>query len=59
MYDGCSLCGAPCASLLCFSALAAEWADQGSKRWKKGAAAVIYTVIGGFCTLSVLIYVIL
>ncbi len=42
-----------------FSALAAEWADQGSKRWKKGAAAVIYTVIGGFCTLSVLIYVIL
>ena len=42
-----------------FTALAADWMDQGDKWWKKGAAAAIYTIIGGFCALSVLFYVIL
>lgn len=42
-----------------FTALAAARTDQGKARWQKAAASVIYSLIGGFCALSVLFYVIL
>lgn len=42
-----------------YAALAAEDLSQETAWWKKAASSVLYSVIGGFCALSVLFYVIL